>query len=63
MEHLLLFVAPDCTPVGLEFLLVRQRLELDEVPAVGDPPDLVQIRSGCRVFPGERQRRVASNDA
>ena len=33
--------------------------ELDEVPTVGDPPDLSQIRRGYRVFPGERQRRVA----
>ena len=33
--------------------------ELDEVPAVGDPSDLVQIRRGYRVFTGERQRRVA----
>ena len=37
--------------------------ELDEVPTAGDPPDLVQIRSGSRVLTGARQRRVASNDA
>src|SRR5262249_11938312 len=33
--------------------------EWDEVPTVGDPPDLVQIRRGYRLFTGERQRRVA----
>ena len=33
--------------------------EFDEVPTVGDPPDLVQIRRGYRVLTGERQRRGA----
>ena len=33
--------------------------ELDQVPAVGDPTDIVQFGSGHRVAAGEGQRRVA----
>ena len=33
--------------------------ELDQVPAVGDPTDIVQLGAGHRVAASEGQRRVA----
>ena len=39
--------------------LSSRHWELDQVPAVGDPTDIVQFGTGHRVAAGEGQRRVA----
>ena len=55
----------DLFDIGAEALvsvsnsLSGRHWELDQVPAVGDPTDIVQFGTGHRVAAGEGQRRVA----
>ena len=50
-----------CLPAALSVSnsLSGRHWELDQVPAVGDPTDIVQLGTGHRVAVGEGQRRVA----
>ena len=50
---------------GTDYLSVSNSLsdrhwELDQVPAVGDPTDIVPLGTGHHVSAGEGQRRVAA---
>ena len=47
------------TTVSVSNSLSGRHWELDQVPAVGDPTDIVQLGTGHRVAASEGQRRVA----
>ena len=47
------------TALSVSNSLSGRHWELDQVPAVGDPTDIVQFGTGHRVAAGEGQRRVA----